>query len=158
MTERGFPARLVERVEDRLERLVERAGMTYRGYETAPDTTLGATPYANMDTTGSDGRDDGDLRIFLTEMPRLRGRSVVVAESDTEQHAIVVSTTALGPRPARALIDCIAGWLDDAQSRRRRWAPQTAGTTTYLVAGKAGRARLVLGLVPATGRGGSSRR
>ena len=50
MTERGFPARLVERVEDRLERLVERAGMTYRGYETTPDTTLGATPYADMDT------------------------------------------------------------------------------------------------------------
>lgn len=69
MTERGFPARLAERVEDRLERLVERAGMTYRGFETAPDTTLGATPYANMDTTGSDGRDDGDLRIFPTEMP-----------------------------------------------------------------------------------------
>ena len=148
MTERGFPARLVERVEDRLERLVERAGMTYRGYETAPDTTLGATPYADMDTAGISGaRDDGDLRIFLTEMPRLRGRSVIVAESDTEQRAIVVSTTALGPRPARALIDCIAGWLDDAQSPRRRWAPQTAGTTTYLVAGGAGRARLVLGLV-----------
>ncbi|WP_164473826.1 hypothetical protein [Gordonia insulae] len=158
VTETGPPCAATERAEARVRQLVEDEGMRFRDTIVTEHTTLQMSPYDDLDAgLVSEPRDDLEAVVFVTEMPRVRGRQVVVAEVDHQRSAAVISVPSLGPLPGRALATCIAAIIARLRGRSNRGTGPTVGrwvsddgdgSTEYLVCGGAvSRARVVLGMV-----------
>ncbi|GAB3058726.1 hypothetical protein GCM10027079_25740 [Sediminivirga luteola] len=130
----GMPTRLVNRVKERVQ---DRLAARYRAPVriTVSTELLPLDEDAAFDTSVIDRYADDDasrLFVLLTEIPRYRDATILLAEAVPERGLAVVSVPALGAfgarrRLARVLLSCVEALADNGTADRAV-APDPGGT------------------------------